>query len=73
MHNISSITVTAAEIAEATAELSAAIDTHCQQCGRDIGAEIFLGAVCGYCCRLNQARANGLSRNAAHRFARRRR
>jgi len=31
----------------------------CLQCGRDLGPERFLGAVCGRCCRANHKRVTG--------------
>ena len=32
---------------------------HCQQCGKDMGNEWLLGAVCGKCCRKNHKRVIG--------------
>jgi len=31
----------------------------CEQCGKDIGMEYLLGAVCGRCCRINHRRVAG--------------
>lgn len=31
----------------------------CQQCGRDMGFEYFLGPVCGRCCRENHRKVIG--------------
>lgn len=33
--------------------------TRCEQCGKVMGAEIFLGPVCGKCCRENHRRVMG--------------
>ena len=30
---------------------------YCQQCGKDMGNEWILGAVCGKCCKTNHKRA----------------
>ena len=31
----------------------------CLQCGKPLGAEVFLGAVCGACCKANHRKAIG--------------
>jgi len=35
------------------------MDTKCKQCGKRLGAEVFLGPVCGKCCRENHKRVAG--------------
>ena len=42
--------------AEAVAELPEHL---CGQCGKVMGAEYFLGPVCGACCRKNHRKATG--------------
>lgn len=32
---------------------------YCTQCGREMGAEWFLGPVCGKCCRANHRAVTG--------------
>ncbi len=32
---------------------------NCRQCGKDMGYEYFLGAVCGKCCRKNHRKVCG--------------
>jgi len=35
------------------------LETRCLQCGKVMGPEIFLGAVCGDCCRKNHEKIAG--------------
>ena len=35
------------------------MQTRCTQCGKVMGPEIFLGPVCGDCCRANHAKVTG--------------
>jgi hypothetical protein len=35
------------------------LKTKCLQCGKELGAEIFLGVVCGKCVRENHRKATG--------------
>ena len=35
------------------------MDAKCTQCGKEMGPEIFLGPVCGACCRKNHRKAIG--------------
>ena len=35
------------------------METKCTQCGKEMGPEVFLGPVCGACCRKNHRKAIG--------------
>jgi len=35
------------------------LETRCPQCGKVMGPEIFLGTICGNCCRKNHEKAVG--------------
>jgi len=40
------------------------LETRCPQCGKVMGPEIFLGTVCGNCCRKNHEKVAGKIKTA---------
>ena len=45
--------------AERPAGTASILDTRCEQCGKRLGMQVFLGPVCGERCRRNQRRITG--------------
>jgi len=52
------------------AEKSLVDTAKCEQCGEPLGAEVFLGPVCGKCCRANHRKATGRGRRKARKGGR---
>ena len=52
------------------AEKSLVDTAKCEQCGEPLGAEVFLGPVCGKCCRANHRKVTGRGRRKARKGGR---